>query len=245
MSRSVRFRQGSLKTEIAREIRQMVFTGEIVPGTKIDQDALAVDFGVSKLPIREALIALESEGLVLNEPRRGWYVAEISPEDILDHYRILSYAAGLMAGRAAELLDQETRCRLADVFGKMSPDDGNRSELEGLNFEFHWLVNSTTSSGRLRSVLRLFSEAIPAGFFEIVDTWPALAHEDHRRILEAILDHDAEAAQAAMAEHIFRGGEHAVTYLAERGFWGHKGDGQADTESALAALSHRNIDESG
>lgn len=240
MQRSGRFHQGSLKTEIAQQIRQMVFTGELVSGTKIDQDALADEFGVSKLPIRESLIALESEGLAINEPRRGWYVAEITPEDILDHYRILSYVSGLAAGRAAERLDQETRDRLAGVYAKMSPhDDGDRSEFEDLNFEFHWLVNSTTSSRRLRSVLRLFSEAIPARFFEIVDTWPAVAHEDHRRILEAILDEDAEAAQAAMTEHIFRGGTHAVTYLTERGFWGDEGDGSVDTEDRLDVEGHR------
>ena len=234
MTRSGRLRQGSLKTEIAQQIRQMVFTGELVPGAKIDQDALANEFGVSKLPIRESLITLESEGLVVNEPRRGWYVAEISPEDILDHYRILAYVSGLMAGRAAERLDDDGRNRLVAVYDRMSPGDGSRQQLEDLNFEFHWIINSTTSSRRLRAILRMFSEAIPARFFEIVHSWPDLAHEDHGRVLEAILDGDVEAAQEAMTEHLFRGGAHAVAFLAERGFWDH--DGEVDAEAALAAV---------
>lgn len=237
MARSGRLRQGSLKTEIAQQIRQMVFTGEMVPGAKIDQDALAVEFGVSKLPIRESLITLDSEGLVVNEPRRGWYVAEIAPEDILDHYRILAYVSGLMAGRAAERLDDAKRDRLAELHLRMSPDDvGTPQQLEDLNFEFHWVVNSTTSSRRLRSILRTFSEAIPARFFEIVHSWPEIAHEDHRRVLEGILDRDADAAQQAMTEHIYRGGEHAVAYLTERGFWD-RGDGQVDDGAGLEAAS--------
>lgn len=213
-------RQKNLKDEISRQIRQMVFTGQIAPGAKLDQETLAGEFGVSKIPLRESLIALESEGLVSNVARRGWYVAEVSPEDILVHYRMLGFLSGILAGRAAERLTNERLAELGDVLDEMNPSQNkSRAELEDLNFTFHRIINSATKSARVRSMLRLFADGIPGGFFEIVDGWEEASHQDHASILGALKNRDTAAAEVAMSEHIVRGGSHAVSFLARRGFW--------------------------
>jgi DNA-binding GntR family transcriptional regulator len=213
-------RPENLKDEISRRIRQMVFTGQIGPGSRVDQDQLSTELGVSKIPIRESLIALESEGLVVNEARRGWFVAEITPEDIRDHYQMMGFIEGLVARRAAEHLDDESVARLQSLIVEMHPSSGNsQAVLENLNWDFHWIINSATSSRRLRSILRLLSKAVPADFFEMVDGWDAVAHNHHVRIATAIGDRDPDAAEEAMREHLVRGGERAVDLLQARGFW--------------------------
>lgn len=213
-------RQGNLKDEIARHIRQMVFTGKIRPGSRVDQDQLSTELGVSKVPIREALIALESEGLVINVARRGWFVAEIEPEDLLDHYRMMAFLEGMVARRATERLGDDGVARLNSIVEAMSPEAGRtQAELEKLNWDFHWIINSSTSSRRLRAILKLFSQAVPADFFEIVDGWDAASHEDHIKIARAIQGRDPEAAEAAMREHLMRGGAQAVEFLTRQGFW--------------------------
>ena len=75
-----------LKQRAAQEIRRRIFAGEMRPGSKVDQDAIAADLGISKLPVREALIALDGEGIIQVAPRRGAFVAELSREDVRDHY---------------------------------------------------------------------------------------------------------------------------------------------------------------
>ena len=76
----------TLKDEAAQYVRDRILTGVRKPGMKIDQDAVADDLGARRLPVREALIALEAEGLVETIARRGLYVAALSPSDIRDHY---------------------------------------------------------------------------------------------------------------------------------------------------------------
>ncbi|MBP0656595.1 GntR family transcriptional regulator, partial [Mycobacterium tuberculosis] len=85
------------KESAAREIRSLVFAGELRPGSKVDQDALAEKLGMSKLPVREALIALAGEGIIETIPRRGAFVADLAREDIRDHYWMLGVISGLAA----------------------------------------------------------------------------------------------------------------------------------------------------
>jgi len=87
--------------EVASELREMILAGRLGSGERIDQDAVAESHGMSRLPVREALIALEQEGLVVNTPRRGAYVAQLSPEDVQDQYEVYGLVAGIASARAA------------------------------------------------------------------------------------------------------------------------------------------------
>ena len=114
-----RHRAPSLKELAAAEIRQRIFSGALRPGSKVDQDAIAADLGMSKLPIREALITLDSEGLVRNIPRRGAFVAPLTRDDIRDHYHIFGTVVGIAAERAAEHLDDDELQRLQELADAM------------------------------------------------------------------------------------------------------------------------------
>ena len=92
-------RRRNLAEDVAEHIRQEILAGRFRPGDRIDQDAIAVQLGVSRLPVREALIALDQEGLIESIPRRGAYVQRLEREDIADHYQLFGQAAGLAAYR--------------------------------------------------------------------------------------------------------------------------------------------------
>ena len=83
--------------EVASELRELILAGTLPSGSRIDQDAVAESHGMSRLPVREALIALEQEGLVVNTQRRGAYVAQFTPEDVLDQYEVYGLVAGIAA----------------------------------------------------------------------------------------------------------------------------------------------------
>ena len=208
----------NLKQLAAAHVREEIFSGRLKPGAKIDQDGIAARLGISKLPVREALISLEHEGLVENPARRGAYVARLTRDDILDHYRLIALVSGLAAQRAAAHLDAEEIESLALVLDELDGTDDPRRQ-EELNAIFHRAINVSAGSLRLRSALRVLNQTMPANFYEFAEGWNENAKAQHRRILDALRTADADAAEAAVVDHITAGGQYAVRRLDEVGFW--------------------------
>jgi DNA-binding GntR family transcriptional regulator len=208
----------TLRDEVAQEIRRRVFAAALPPGSRIDQEALAHDLGVSRVPVREALITLHDEGIVENVARRGAYVARLSRDDIHDNYRILGMVSGLAAERAAAKLTTADLDRLRDLAGRMESST-SPVEQERLNFDFHALINRTAGSRKLVSVLRGIVNAIPDTFYESHAEWPDKANEDHRRIIEVFAARDGLTARKEIEQHFVDGADRAVAAMERRGFW--------------------------
>lgn len=208
----------NLKDEVADHVRHLIFSGSVKPGTKVNQDTVAAALGVSKLPVREALIALESEGLVESIPRRGVFVAALSPEDVIDHYRIYAAVLALVASEAASRFtpDDVAELRTLQEAMKTEKDDVER---ERLNFRFHRKINVSGGSRRLLAAITLMSRTMPSNFYEFATGWANIAVDQHEQVLNAIEAGDADAAGEAMRKHIESGGEHAVARLTSMGFW--------------------------
>jgi DNA-binding GntR family transcriptional regulator len=211
-------RRRNLAEDVADHIRDAVLTGRLRPGQRIDQDALAAELGVSRLPVREALIALAQEGLIDTLPRRGSYVQRLEPDDITDHYEIFGRVSGIAAARAAAKLtpDQLTALRAAHDQLADSPD---AAQQERLNFEFHRIINAVGGSRRLTSVLRLLSRSLPMHYYEFVPGWSAIAQTQHADILWALENGDAPAAQQAMQRHLADSAIHAIEVLQRLDFF--------------------------
>ena len=103
-----RISQTALYQEVAERLRQRIFAHELPPGTWIDEQALAIDYGISRTPLREALKVLASEGLVTLKPRRGCYVTEISERDLDEIFPMMAMLEGRCALEAAEKADRKS-----------------------------------------------------------------------------------------------------------------------------------------
>lgn len=202
----------------AAHVRQQIFSGKLKPGQKIDQDGIAALLGVSKLPVREALISLEHEGIVENIPRRGSFVAALTRVDILDHYQLIALASGLAARRAAADLDAEQLDRLSAILEEFERAKSADRQDE-LNGAFHRTINLAGGSLRLRSALRLLTQTMPEHFYAFAIGWNESAKDEHRAVLAALCARDGVAAERTMVEHITSGGQYAVQRLEEVGFW--------------------------
>ncbi|ONF73698.1 GntR family transcriptional regulator [Amycolatopsis keratiniphila] len=210
--------RGNLKALAAQEIRRRIFAGELRPGAKIDQEAVAEELGISKLPVREALITLDHEGVVEHIARRGAYVAELTRDDIRDQYRVFGLVSGLAAERAAKSLSSESLQALADLADR-AESCVDPAEQERLNFEFHRRINHGSESRRLISILGILGKTVSHGFYEAHEDWPAKAREDHRRIVDALLERSGDRARMAVERHFADGAERAVSLLEAQGFW--------------------------
>ena len=203
--------------QVASELRDMILSGRLAFGERIDQDALADAHGMSRLPVREALIALEQEGLVVNTTRRGAYVAQLSPEDVLDQYEVYGVVAGIAAARAAERLTADEIADLRKAHEQFVRAKGGAAQQRS-NEEFHRIINRAASS-RLRTTLALLSRSLPSHHYMFDSAWAKLAAKHHARVLVAIERRDPVAARAAMTDHLVASGRQAVVALTGKGFW--------------------------
>ncbi len=211
-------RRRNLAEDVAAHIRDAILAGRLKPGQRIDQDAIADELGVSRLPVREALIALDQEGLVQTIPRKGSYVSRVDREDIADHYQVFGQVAGLAAARAVSRLDDDGLERLVALHEEMSRAD-NLQEQQRLNHEFHRTINKAASSQRMSAMLQLLSRSLPMPYADFPAEWLDEANRQHRDILEAFKRRDTLAAQRAMEQHINASARHAIEVLEHLDFF--------------------------
>lgn len=211
----------NLKDVVAAGIRDGIFSGELAPGARIDQDALAERWEVSRLPIREAMIALESEGLIRIAPRRGAFVASLTSSEIVNHYHIY----GLISGYATELATPRLTDDDLAVLRGLNDDLETAQDpavQERVNFRFHQLIGAACGSARVRAVLRTLGRSMPGKHFDMVPGWRDASHDDHVLIFQALARRDAQAAGAAMLLHLDRGAEAAASAM--EAAWRQRGD---------------------
>lgn len=209
-------RRGGLADDIVAHIRSRILAGELKPGAKIDQDAIAAELDVSRSPIREALVVLGQEGLLDVTPRRGAFVARLTRDDVIDHYELFGLVSGRVAAKAAKDFTDAELDELQAIhtrFESAEPD-----EFSKLNNEFHKLINSTASR-RTRWLLRHLERSIPEGFYVFTPGWDQKAIAGHAAITAAISGRDQEGARAAMETHLHDAGVAAADALEARGFW--------------------------
>ena len=210
-------RRRNLKDDIATHIRDLVFAAELRPGMRVDQDAVAAELGVSKLPVREALIVLEAEGLIVTRPSRGSFVAELTPEDFHDTYLAVGQISAVSARRAAMRITDAQLDELRALTEQMQAPAG---VLDGdSHHRFHRTINLLGGSRRLNRVLRSLANAVPERLhYESRGGALGVAGE-HAEMLAALTARDPDRAAAAALAHFAGGAGHAVELLAERGFW--------------------------
>ncbi|ANY09909.1 GntR family transcriptional regulator [Pseudonocardia sp. HH130630-07] len=205
-----------MAVEVAEHIRSMIFDGRLSAEQRVPQDAIASELGVSRLPVREALITLESDGLVASEPHRGTFVVPIRSEDIEDHYTLYGMAQGLAAGGAARRITEPVLSRLDELHRAMSEDPGP-DLAHDLNWEFHSLINHTGASRRTLSVLRQLSHNLPREVYSIPHPARPAASQQHAAIIDALRARDAAAADRLNKEHVRAEGDEVVAVLKRNG----------------------------
>jgi DNA-binding GntR family transcriptional regulator len=184
-------------------LKQAIISGELEPGTHLVESALARLCEVSRTPVREALTRLEQDGLVHHGPR-GLIVRERSPEEILDIYEtrvVLEATAARLAAERATALD---RVRLARALSRCDEADvDDPRSLSHANRELHRVIWKTTHNESLIDLLErldLHLVRYPETTLAFPGRWEE-AKGQHRDIVAAITERDAELAARLATEH--------------------------------------------
>ena len=215
-SSAQRFVRRSSANDAALYIRRLIFDGELQPGERVPQDEVAAMLGISRIPVREALIALEREGWVTIEMHRGAFVNALDARSVRDHYELFGLVYGFAAKRALARRSPGLQDELAKLADAINHTD-DPEELESLAISFHAAITGAARSPRINVVLRAMSGLVPGNFFELV---PA-AIEGERRGLTAIVRamkrRDGDRAATEYLRMMRRQGDNVVTVLRERG----------------------------
>jgi DNA-binding GntR family transcriptional regulator len=196
-----------LRDRIAQMVRESIIDGKIRPGERLAEPDLASRLGVSRTPLREALLQLDSEGFVVVTPRRGAVVSELSIDDARETYIVKGALESLAARLACEnITDEELEC-LGDIHERMTRfatarTRDNRRILQ-LNSEFHTTICSASRMEKLNQYIRILrSQALRYNYIYLsVLSHISLSIREHARILEALSRRDGEAAERLVRAH--------------------------------------------
>lgn len=130
----------TMQAAVTDQLRKAILTGKIGPGERLHQDELSRQLAVSRMPIREALRILESEGLVEFRPHRGAVVVDLRPEDIAEIFEIRAMLEGKACELAAPNLSDETLGRMRQILEEMAGVNHDEEHWLELNRDFHTAI---------------------------------------------------------------------------------------------------------
>lgn len=184
-------------------LRDGILSGHIPGGTPLRQEDLAQQFGVSRMPVREALRQLEAQALIDFTPHKGAVVTTISAADAADLFAVRLALEPAALRLSLPRLTPEDLLRAADCIADM---DGERdlARMGDLNRHFHMTLYSRADSPRLLALVEQHMAVFDRYLrFELAALgWDHLKQDDHRALLDACHDRDSHHAEAILTDHL-------------------------------------------
>jgi DNA-binding GntR family transcriptional regulator len=196
----------TLTEQVLAQLRRAVLNGELKPGHRYSASGLAEQFGVSRTPVREALLELERSGMARIEKKRGVTIVANSLEEIVNCYQLRLLLEAPAAARAAQIADDQSIVQIEARFAQMqlaAADDDVESLLRA-DRDFHSELLAVAQNPRLVTVLEGLRNLVLTTGIATVPRSRSCQElvEDHRDILEAVQDRSPERAAAAMRRHV-------------------------------------------
>lgn len=190
--------RASLSEEAADSLRASILSGDLAAGSRLRIEDTAERLGTSPTPVREALTALRVEGFVEYEPRKGFRVLPLAPEDIDDVFDILSFLLGEINARAASRITPEELAELI-AFHERSADAAS-ADIPRLNLEFHYAVYAAARAPKIRTMILYISRYVPTPH-TTTSEWKGNARADHAALITALEERDIERARQLGISH--------------------------------------------
>lgn len=197
----------ALYQEVAERLRHQIFDRQLEPGEWIDEQKLAVAFGISRTPMREALKVLAVEGLVTMKVRRGAYVTEMSPTDVSQIYHLLGLLESDAAGEVAARADPAQIGLLRTLHDRLERQVRQRDAFFETNEEFHMSLLLVAGNRWRMQIVEDLRKVMKLNRHHSLFKQGRIAESlaEHRGVMEAIERRDATIATALMRAHFING----------------------------------------
>lgn len=191
------------KTEmVVSALRELILGGELAPGDLLRQRELAVRFGVSQTPVREALQRLESEGLVNSDAHRGAWVTESDMGSHLENSLVRAAVESFAASLAALKIAPEGLEELRGVNAKIRELPDGDASYHVLNKEFHFAIYAAAQSPVMMAMMRILWRALDSSMYPLKVRSHGESADQHEEIIDALADRDPDLASTLVRSHI-------------------------------------------
>jgi len=198
----------TLKSHIFQGLRDAIVSGRYRPGDRLNESRIAREFGISRIPVREALMQLQEHGLVMNHERRGMFVTRLSAEDVqrINSLRVVLEAEALKLCRLK--ISRKDATRLTNIMARMEAwTERTEMDAAALDLEFHRALWEAAGNPYLTRVLdslvtSLFAHKALENVSADVKRW-SLTH--HRALLDIALGNSNAEPEAAIIFHMRTG----------------------------------------
>jgi DNA-binding GntR family transcriptional regulator len=198
-------RPATAQAAVLAELRRAIISGDLRPGQQIVQDNLAAEWGVSRHPIREALRTLEAEGHIRHEAHRGYFVADLSPDDLREITRIRDVLEEEAIRQGVPRLTDGDVDRLDKLRIEVAEaaQQSDVSAMADANRRFHFAILESAAMPRLVRHIRILWDATDAyhPHYYLDEAHRDLVNDEHQEIVEAARARDADRLVRMLAEH--------------------------------------------
>lgn len=211
----------SLTSAVADKLRDQIIRGEIPEGAQLRQDIIATQFGVSRIPVREALRQLHAEGLITIVQNRGAIVPELSPADIEELFGIRALLEPEVLKLSIPKLTQDDFAQAETILRKYANELRREEHVASwgrLNWQFHSVLYSRADRPQFMSIIRnVNNKGERYTRLQLYLTHGMKrANDEHRRILDLCRERDVTAACKLLKQHIQYAGQSLKEALRER-----------------------------
>ena len=215
-----------LPEEVASYVRELILSGKVKTGEFLRLEPIAEALGVSNTPVREGLLSLRAEGLVVLVPRRGFTAGSFTRQDVEDIFWAQATIGSELAARAAAKITKQDRRRLQEIIElhRKAVEDGDAANIAKMGHEFHRTINLAADSLRLATLMGKLAAYLPNRFYAAIDGRVQSTLHAHPAILEALQRGNARSARAQMRDHIFASADDLIADLTARGICNDAGE---------------------
>jgi DNA-binding GntR family transcriptional regulator len=208
-------RRESVRRSVEYYVRKLVFDGKLRPGDRVPQDEVAAALGVSNTPVREALLALEHEGLLTIILHRGAFVNAFDADSLEAQYELYAVLFSWAIRRALNRGDPDGLAELASI-SRQVRKESDPEEMYVLLSRFTALLQSLAGSRDWGRLIRTLAMMVPGpDFYRIPGALPA-ANQSFGAVADAIQKYDGDKAAAAVERWNQRNGEALIAELRSR-----------------------------
>ena len=200
------------------ELEQDIVTGTLRPGERLDEQTLAARFGVSRTPIREALMQLASAGLIELQARRGAFVASLSLKEVIERFEVMAALEGACGALAARRLTDQERGRLLQAHECCCSEarSGDADAYYYANERFHHVLYEASHNAYLAEQSRQLHDRLkPYRRLQLrALARVAASLAEHQAVIDAVLAGDGERAERVLKDHILIQGDRLSDFIA-------------------------------
>ncbi|KMO18082.1 transcriptional regulator [Methylobacterium indicum] len=208
----------TLAEGLRHRLEAAIAAGHLEPGSRLDEQEIALRYGVSRTPVREAFRLLAASHLVELRGRQGAVVRTISPHALIEMFQVMAELEGLCAQLAARRVPPTWRSTIEPIHQRLVAlvDGRDADAFYDVNQEFHEAIYEAARNGFLADQTRRLRNQV-AAYRRRVTRMPNRMSDtirEHEAIMRAILAHDPEGARKAMRDHVALLGDNLLDFLA-------------------------------